>query len=175
MTLLFAAAMLAAGEARACAISVPAPIREAREADAVFVGSVTDYQLGYPISVEVSELISGEARGTVTVLWRRALNFGPPPKMEGDYLFAVDRLDGAPLTYVIKQRACSPPLVFERGSFEANAVRELFGLWPEPEAPQRRRTDAEFGPAGLIAGLLLLPVLLAGALVILRRKKRLRP
>lgn len=173
-TLIFAFAVLAAGDASACAISRPPAIREAREVDAVFVGSVTNYRLGDPLAVEVKENISGEAQAKVTVLWRPGLNFGPPLKMKGEYLFAVDRMDGSASTYVVNQRHCEPALVFERGSFHANAVRELFGLWPEPAAAHQTRTEAAPVPVGPIAGLLILPLVLAAGVILLRGKKRKR-
>ena len=138
------------------------------------MGSVTNYRPGDPLAVEVKENISGEAQGKVTVLWRPGLNFGPPLEMKEEHLFAVDRIDGSASTYVVNQRNCEPALVFEKGSFHANAVREMFGLWPEPEAPKKSQPAAAPVPVGPIAGLLLLPLVLAAGAFFLRGKRRKR-
>ena len=171
---IFAFAVLAGGTANACPAPRQPPVEEARDADAVFVGHVTAFEPGARIGVKVDQVISGEAPERVTVLWRRAINYGPPPKMEGDYLFAVDRLEGAPSTYVVNQRSCVPGLVFERGSFHANAIREMFGFWPERAAPKRSQPEAAPVPVGPIVGLLLLPFFLAAGVILLCGKRRKR-
>jgi hypothetical protein len=168
--------VMMAGEAKACTAPKQPPISEARQADAVFVGYVTRYQVGARIDVEVDEVISGQAPESVTILWRRAMNYGPPTTMEGRYLFAVDRLAGSPSLYRVNQRNCVPALVFKTGSFHANAVRELFGLWPEADAPLKTTADAGWGIGALtwLAAFLLLPFALAGATIVLPRLRRRR-
>ncbi|WP_439470795.1 hypothetical protein [Brevundimonas sp.] len=170
-TLILAVATLSAGTANACPAPRQPPVEEARGADAVFVGYVTAFEPGARIDVKVDHVISDEAPERVTVLWRRAINYGPPQEMEGDYLFAVDRLEGTASIYVVNQRSCVPGLVFERGSFHANAIREMFGLWPEPEAPKKSEPAAAPVPVGPVAGLLLLPPVLAAGAILLRGKR----
>lgn len=150
--------MLGVGGVEACAVAGWPHIADARKADAVFVGYVTDYTLEvtpdwqaiwlaetpldkrnmppFPnqgrVEVEVYQEIVGSLPENVTILWRKKLNYGPPRVMRGGYVFAVQKSDQEPNTYFVDQENCQPALVFQRGSPEANAVRDLFGLWPEP-------------------------------------------
>lgn len=134
------------------------------------------------LTVEINHVIAGTVPSTVTVFWTQMTNNGPPESISGGYVFALRKLPPSTSAtdvdaYAVMQGVCSGALVFRRGSTEANAIREMFGLWPEPlEAP--RKTLAELtkdapipGPALIVLGLLATSASFAGV-VLWRRKRR---
>lgn len=134
--------LLTAASAQACAVYQPPRPADAREAEAVVIGTVRRLERApsrrVRITVEVDRVISGRAPRTITVDWFSMMNNGPPETMSGGYLFALQKTSpsmsegGDPADFAVLQGVCSGALVFRRGSPEANAVREMFGLWPEP-------------------------------------------
>lgn len=137
------AGLLTAASAQACAVYQPPRPADARQADAVVIGTVRRFERApsrrVRITVEVDRVITGRAPRTITVDWFSMMNNGPPETMSGGYLFALQKTapsaGGASADYAVLQGNCSGALVFRRGSPEANAVREMFGLWPEPPEP----------------------------------------
>lgn len=101
------------------------------------------------LTVEVDHAIKGTTPSTITVYWYQKTNNGPPDPVNGGYVFALRRhaaasSQDAPGAYAVMQGVCAGALVFRRGDAEANAIREMFGLWPEPlEVPPR--TMAQLG------------------------------
>ncbi|WP_339932504.1 hypothetical protein [uncultured Brevundimonas sp.] len=134
------------------------------------------------LTVEINHTIAGTVPSTVTVFWSRMTNNGPPERISGGYVFALRKLppstaaDGID-AYVVIQGVCSGALVFRRGSTEANAIREMFGLWPEPlEAPRKSLAeltrDAPIpGPALVVLGLLATSAAFAGVALWRRRRR----
>lgn len=105
------------------------------------------------ITVEVDHAIAGEAPSTITVYWYRMTNNGPPESMRGGYLFALRKnpsstTSDAAADYAVMQGICTGAIVFRRGSSEANAIREMFGLWPEPlEVPRKALAESFRDPS----------------------------
>ena len=98
------------------------------------------------LTVKIDHVITGTTPSTVTVNWYEMTNNGPPNRFGGGYVFALRRDASStfkePHTYEVMQGVCSGALVFRRGSPSANAIREMFGLWPEPlELPRKTPSD----------------------------------
>lgn len=148
-----AASFLTVPSADACPTYIQPRLADARQADAVVVGYVTkDVRETSPernaidrarLTVQIDHAITGTTPSTVTVYWYRMTNNGPPDHINGGYVFSLRRniastSGDAPDTYAVMQGICSGALVFRRGSPEANAIREMSGLWPEPlEVPRK--------------------------------------
>jgi hypothetical protein len=135
------------------------------------------------LTVAVDHTIAGAAPSTVTVYWDEAINNGPPDRIDGGYVFALRKAPPSasaerPDAYaVMQQGSCSGALVFRRGSPEANAIREMFGLWPEPlEKP--RKTFADFidppigWPALMVYGLLAAGAAFIGLVLVWPRRPK---
>lgn len=96
------------------------------------------------LTIEVRQVVAGDAPRQITVDWLRETNNGPPGAIRGEYLFAL-RKSPAPTPeetygdFGVLQSVCQGALVLETGSVEANAVRAMFGL--PAEAPR-----SETGP-----------------------------
>lgn len=100
------------------------------------------------LTVEIDHVITGTVPSRITVYWYRMLNNGPPEYINGGFVFALRRAPPstsaeAPDTYAVMQGTCEGAMVFRRGGPAANAIREMFGLRPEPlEVP--RKTFAQW-------------------------------
>lgn len=134
------------------------------------------------LTVEVDHAIAGTAPSMVTVYWYRMTNNGPPDRINGGYVFALRKDPSAstdePHAYAVMQGICTGALVFRRGSPGANAIREMFGLSPEPlEAPRKTLAESLEDPPipwpTLVAyGLLAMGALAIGLIVLWPRQGR---
>lgn len=88
------------------------------------------------MTLRVAETLVGSVPTTFTADWPQGINNGPPDDMRGAYLTAMRANEISGLqdasAYSVISDACSSALVFRRGSEQANSVRALFGLQPEP-------------------------------------------
>lgn len=135
------------------------------------------------LTVEIDHAIAGTAPSTITVYWYRMTNNGPPERINGGYVFALRKespstsADGDD-AYAVMQGECRGALVFRRGSAEANAIREMFGLSPEPLETPRNTLAESFEeppmpwPTPIIFGLLATGAALIGLVALWPRRPR---
>lgn len=144
-----AALLFAVAAADACPRYIDPDPTRARQADAVVVGYVTKNDRkpgGSRLTVQIHQTIAGSAPSTATIWWNQMMNNGPPERFRGGYVFALMKLPPSRSAdsdaFAVMQGICSGAVVFRRGSDEANAIREMFGLWPEPlEVPIKTPLD----------------------------------
>lgn len=134
------------------------------------------------LTVAIDHVIAGSAPSTATVFWYRMTNNGPPAHVSGGYVFALHKVPSPssttePPVFAVMQGICTDALVFRRGSPQANAIREMYGLWPEPlEAepyppPRRPQDPAISWPAAVMYALLAIGAAAIG-LIALWPKRR---
>lgn len=150
--------LLTAAPTQACIIATEMRLEDIREADAIAVGTVTEFDPAFVrrrsqenadkhfemvnarTTFRIREVISGSLPPIVTVDWPVDTNNSSPKRMVGNYLFAVfnksDSEKDPTTTHILMHQWCSGSFVFRRGSDSANAVREMFGLWPQPLEPE---------------------------------------
>tara|TARA_R110002012_G_scaffold302549_2_gene503765 strand:+ start:254602 stop:255150 length:549 start_codon:yes stop_codon:yes gene_type:complete len=177
--------LLTVASADACPVYIEPKLSDARQADAVVVGYVTKDVRATDrarLTVEINHIIAGTVPSAVTVYWYREINNGPPERISGGYVFALRKLppsmsaDGVD-AYAVMQGVCSGALVFRRGSTQANAIREMFGLEPEPLEPPPETFVESFkaalisGPALIVFGLLTTGATFTGVALWRRRRR----
>lgn len=147
---------------------------QALQADAVISGRVRNYHRGddryRPFLVEVKQVLRGDPGRRISVSWG-ASNIDVPAALNGEYVFVLRRANPSfarerPADYIISQGVCSSASVFPKGSADANAVREQFGLRPQVAETSRERLLTALFPY-LLGGLSLV---VGGVLLWSRRR-----
>ncbi|WP_271077012.1 hypothetical protein [Aurantiacibacter sp. MUD61] len=141
-------ALLWTSPAWACRINRPFDPAYANEADAVFIGHLSDYEvvevrrpgLSVPLTYsrfrfEPTQVLSGDASGSLTITWSNSTYAQPAEMPDGLYLVALHLPSAEPPVVlagewfepdhaIVSQQPCSQALLFPVDSEDAARVRE---------------------------------------------------
>lgn len=127
------------------------------------------------MTIKVEEVVSGSVAPIITVYWHEMTNNGPPDRLSGSYILALKKRpgpDNSGEVYDVVQGICTGALVYPRGSAEANAIRAVFGLEPQPPpGPEKASSDFHF-PALAVGWVVGLAGLMIAAGALWRRRGR---